>query len=148
MKQKTKKKLAIAGAVLGVAAIIATGVSLNNKIEDQVSTKSLTSSDYVVAMLNDETGKKESSKNQLVSDYIKVDGLKITTNDKFDGEVQINYFDEAKHFKSVATLDGEELSIPENVAYVRVEIIPNDDRDITLFTKASIVDQVKVSYNK
>lgn len=146
MKQKTKKKLIIAGAVAGVLAVIAGGIGLNKKLDNVTDTKALTSGDYVVCALNDETGKKEASTTQLTSGFIKAEDMKITA-DKFDGEVQINYYDEDKKFISMAEFEGE-YEVPESAVYARIEILPNDDHDINLIIKGKIVDQVSVIYKK
>ena len=153
-KMKTNKfKFIITFVLISILSIAVIGLSF--KLNNSLSTETIKASAYSVCQLDDSTGKIAESEGYLVSDFINADGLKCEL--KKDAEISYRVFayDENKTFIGAtdslsedATLSDLGLENIENVKYVRIQIMPLADSNISFIEVSGYVGQLTVTVNK
>lgn len=156
-RNKTGKRMIIGGiAAIALTGAIAGGVALK-KVNDQISTTTLSTSAYTIGLLSDTDGKAETGETcgLFTEKYYDLENAEITFKEEANVSVYANLYDKDKAFLKVVkiTADGKVSDVAKDSStakYVRFEIIPEDDSDgkISLFEKGGYAKQVTITVNK
>ena len=152
MKAKTKKALKVVGTIIAVAVTLGIVSTMASRC-DAEDTKTLGMFDYEIGALSDTTGKKlKDDKGGLVSkDMYAIDDFSVEMGKDTDVKYQLNFYDEEKEWKSAVTykrdFDGEEVEAlkAQGIAYVRVEIIPLEDEEVSVWEMRGYAKQLTVT---
>ena len=132
--------LIVLAVIVGLGAIA--GVSYASR--DEVK---LNSAAYQVAAV-DEQGRVYESKTAIVSKFIETDEVELVFEEKAEVSVTIHYYDKDETYLSSteAMTEETELTAPEGATYMRIEIVHEDDDEISFLEKIEYVGQVDVIY--
>ena len=152
-KIKTNKfKFALSFVLIAILGIMTIGLAV--KLNDSMTTKTLKASDYSVCAL-DSSGEETESDASLVSEFTTVDGLKCKLEEDADIEYKLFFYNADKEFivasdslSSDVELSELSLSGIDDAEFVRVQIMPKEDSEISFFEKSSYVKQLTVTVNK
>lgn len=152
MKAKTKKLFKVVGTIVAVAFTLGIVSTLASRCDAEES-KTLGMFDYEIGALSDTTGKKlKDDKTGLVAkDMYAIDGFTVEMVKDADVKYQLNFYDEDKVWVSATTykrdFDGEEIEAlkAQGIAYVRPEIVPLDDEEVTVWEVRGYAKQLTVT---
>ena len=129
-------------AIVGVSAIA--GVSYASKDELKLNAGA-----YRVADV-DEQGRVYEAETACVSMMIETTSAKLDFESKADVTVYVHYYDKDEKFLSSSeALNADvDLTAPENAEYMRFEIVPEGDDEISALEKIEYVNQVEIVYER
>jgi len=139
--------------IVAICIVILAGfvVGLTINVNKLTTTKTLSAAAYDIGSLDANGKVTKSSENIYTKDYVTVDGLKITIDEKADVQYKLFFYDADKVFLSsseawlTADFNG---SIPETAKYVRIVIDPIDDAEVSALELVKYAGQLTVTYNK
>lgn len=133
-----------------IGGVIGGGVYLNNQINP---TYDLGHNSFEIGCITDEGKRLEGNTDMRTSNYIKVDGLKVTLAEDAEVTYTIFFFDEEKDFISkteVLSADFDGTAVPKTAKYCMIEVTPTADEDgkITKSEVNDYLDGITVTLNK
>lgn len=148
-KYKTgKRNKTLIGILFVLVAILAIGmVTALFRVDTQIHTKTLTTSNYEVGALDDGSGKEVEDKNSIRSkDSYNVEGLEIKVDEDAEVTYEVFFFDEDGDFLNSSV--NSFSSIPEGADTFRIVITPTDEVEIGFFDIGDYAGLLTVTYNK
>lgn len=132
-------------AVAGIVTVSAiAGVSYASKDELKLNAGA-----YQVADV-DEQGRVYEAKTACVSKFIETQKAELDFEEKSDVIVYIHYYDKDETFISstAAMTDDVTVAAPEGAKFMRFEVVPEDDEEISYLEMVEYVSQVEIVYEK
>lgn len=142
-----KSNKVLIGILFLLVAVLAVGmVTALFRIDSQIQTKTLTSIDYEVGTLAEDTGLEDDFTGSIRSkDSYNVEGLTIKVKDESKISYKLFFFDEEGKFLSVAE---DTSSIPETASTFKILVTPTESVEIGTFGIKTYSDLITVTYNK
>ena len=150
LKKKTQKYLQIGAIALGGILLVGATAAIVGD-EKEKTLDSLFG--YQVAAIETDGDLDSSAKTNIVSNFVKVDGLKVIVENE-DISFKLHYFDDDKEYlsasESMTEFDStaEDVTVPVGADYVRVEFTHAEDDKITFGERLEYLKDVEVIYEK
>lgn len=138
-------------------AILAVGLVFTMiKVENQITTKTISTSAYEVGGIDESTGKnKETTASIRTKDFFEVDGFKCEIDEDASITYKVFFYDkDQKLLTSDGVSDvqsGNYSTVPSNAVYFRIEITPSSNLGevtISAMNVTSYARQLTVTVNK
>lgn len=153
-KKADKIKWIVTTILIGVLSVglIAVGV----KVSNNEKTKTIDSSawTYEIGAIDENGDYLRDTSSTVMKDFITTDGLKIDIQDDATVTYSIHFYNEDQEYISsmenlTEDFDGTaENAIPEGAEFVKVEVTPNNDAEVSFFEINSYVGQLSITVNK
>lgn len=150
LKKKTQKYLQIGAIALGGILLVGATAAIVGD-EKEKTLDSLFG--YQVAAIEMDGDLDSSAKTNIVSNFVKVDGLKVIVENE-DISFKLHYFDDDKEYLSASEsmtefdASAEDVTVPVGADYVRVEFTHAEDDKITFAERLEYLKDVEVIYKK
>lgn len=140
-----------------LVAILAVGLVFTMiKVENQITTKTISTTAYELGGINESTGKNEESTSSIrTKDFLKVDGFKCEIDEDAFITYKVFFYDKDETLLTSngvsAEQSGDYSTIPSGAVYFRIEITPSSNLGevtITASGVASYARQLTVTVNK
>ena len=153
-KKADKIKWIVTTILIGVLSVglIAVGV----KVSNNEKTKTIDSSawTYEIGAIDENGDYLRDTSSTVMKDFITTDGLKIDIQDDATVKYSVHFYNEDQEYISsmenlTEDFDGTaENAIPEGAEFVKVEVTPNNDAEVSFFEINSYVGQLSITVNK
>lgn len=153
MAKAKGSKIAIVGLsiVCGVMAIVLSGVCV--KMARNEKTKDVGGwTQYEIGLLDETSGKEVKGTTSIrTKKFITTDGFTVEAIDDASVKYTLVFYDEEKEFMSAQTDltgDFDGTGIPEGAKYVKIEITPQNDPEVSWTEIGGYEKQLTVTVNK
>lgn len=155
-KKADKMKWIVTTILIGVLSVglIAVGV----KVSNNEKTKTIDSSawTYEIGAIDDNGDYLRDTSSTVMKDFVTTDGLKIDIQDDATVKYSVHFYNEDKEFIGTMeniTEDFEFSALPTdsefvNAEFVKVEVTPTNDAEVSFFEINSYVGQLSITVNK
>ena len=160
IQNKSKAMRIISFVVVAVfaVAIVTAIIALNVKVNNSITTVTVSPSAYAVGILDDTTGKTPTEQENIgifSKNYLPVNGLKCQLSTGATIRYQVNFYDVDHNYIGVKTYTTDYTTLPtesvyQDAKYVKIEIFPTADEDgvVSVFEVSKYAKMLTVTYNK
>ena len=141
----------------GLIAILSIGlIAVGVKVSNNDTTKTLYNNlfTYEVGAIDESGDYLKDTSSAVTKNFVTTDGLKIDLQDDATVKYSLHFYNEDKEFIS-SSLDltedfdsSVENAIPEGAEFVKIEVTPLNDAEVSLFEINGYVGQLVVTVNK
>ncbi len=143
----------------GLIAILSVGlIAVGVKVSNNEKTKTIDSSawTYEIGAIDSNGDYLRDTSSTVMKDFITTDGLKIAIKDDATITYSVHFYNEDQEYigsSDVLTEDLEFSALPTdsefaNAKYVKVEVTPTNDAEVSFFEINGYVGQLSITVNK
>ena len=151
-KHKTGDKIKWLITLIVGLGLVACVIGLTVRLNNNEKTKTLSTFNYEIGLLDDATGEELSGTSSIrTKDYVTTDGLTVEVKKDANVSYVIYFYDTEKEFLSkteTLTADYDGTAIPEGAEYAKIVITPNNDAEVSWTEINGYQSKLIVTVNK